>query len=142
MFTERHSGIPEYLLQFLHERDPSPWPREVPRDSDDPMWEFSFGGDSIFVVCNTPAHKLRKSRSSLGFMITLQPRWVFEGLESDTARGAAARRVIRKRLRAFDDVDPSPELGDYGDPENREWRQYFLLDENKPFESGCPFRNT
>lgn len=127
------------ILQFLHERDSHPWPREIPRESDHAEWEFSFGGIPIFVVCNTPVHTLRKSRSSLGFMITMQPRWVFEGLEADTARGTAARRVIRNRLRAFDAVDPSPDLGNYGDPDNREWRQYFLFDENKPTETGCPF---
>lgn len=128
------------VLQYLHDHDPERWPEAVPEDPDDPMWEFSFGGTSIFVVCNTPSHTRRRSRYSPGFVITFQPRWVFEGLEPESARGAAARRVIRKRLRAFDGTAPSAALGNYGDPANREWRQYFLPDKNSDAEMGCPFR--
>ncbi|HTF48613.1 MAG TPA: YqcI/YcgG family protein [Pseudonocardia sp.] len=127
------------VLQYLHDHDPERWPAAVPEDPDDPMWEFSFGGTSIFVVCNTPSHTRRRSRYSPGFVITFQPRWVFEGLEPESARGAAARRVIRKRLRAFDGTAPSAALGNYGDPANREWRQYFLPDKNTDAEMGCPF---
>ncbi|MEV7870653.1 YqcI/YcgG family protein [Streptomyces sp. NPDC088124] len=128
------------VLRYLHENDPRPWPAGIPESPDDSRWEFSFAGTPIFVVCNTPAHKRRASRSNPGFMITFQPRWVFEELDSNTARGAAARRVIRKRLRAFDSEEPSPELGSYGDPDNREWRQYFLLDDNAEKLGRCPFR--
>lgn len=127
------------VLQFLHERDPEPWPTDIPEHTDDSRWEFSFGGTPIFVVCNTPAHVRRKSRTNPSFMITFQPRWVFEHLGPETIRGEAARRVIRNRLRAFDGGEPSPELGHYGDPENREWRQYFLLDENEAKVPVCPF---
>lgn len=127
------------VLQYLHDHDPERWPADVPEDPDHPMWEFSLGGTSIFVVCNTPAHTRRRSRYSPGFVITFQPRWVFEGLEPESARGAAARRVIRKRLRAFDGTAPSAALGNYGDPANREWRQYFLPDKNTDAEMGCPF---
>ena len=127
------------VLQYLHDHDPHRWPADVPEDPDHPMWEFSFGGTSIFVVCNTPSHTRRRSRYSPGFVITFQPRWVFEGLAPESARGAAARRVIRKRLRAFDGTAPSAALGNYGDPANREWRQYFLPDKNTDAEMGCPF---
>lgn len=129
------------ILQFLHDHDAAPWPEDVPPETDDSEWEFSFGGTPIFAVCNTPAHLRRKSRANPCFMITFQPRWVFEHLGPDTSRGAAARRVIRNRLRAFDAEEPSPELGYYGDPENREWRQYFLLDDNSSEVPGCPFRH-
>jgi len=64
---------------------------------------------------------------------------VFEGLEPDSARGIAARRVIRKRLRAFDGTEPAAALGNYGDADNREWRQYFLPDKNTDAELRCPF---
>lgn len=130
------------VLQFLHEQDPERWPEAVPEDPDHPLWEFSFGGTSIFVVCNTPAHVRRRSRYSPGFVITFQPRWVFDGLEADSPRGAAARRVIRRRLRAFDGTPPSAALGNYGDPANREWRQYFLPDKNSDADLGCPFQPT
>lgn len=127
------------ILQFLHERDPEPWPGDIPADPDEAAWEFSFGGTPIFVVCNTPAHVHRKSRANSAFVITFQPRWVFEKLHPGTPRGAAARRVIRNRLRAYDDVAPSPDLGNYGDSDNREWRQYFLPESNDPRAEKCPF---
>jgi uncharacterized protein len=129
------------VLQFLHERDQEPWPGGVPRSTEDSEWEFGFGGTPIFVVCNTPAHVRRKSRANPCFMITFQPRWVFEHLGPETSRGEAARRVIRNRLRAFDEGPPSPELGYYGDPQNREWRQYFLFDDNAEPVPACPFRH-
>lgn len=129
------------VLQYLHDNDPDRWPHDVPADPEDSMWEFAFGDTSIFVVCNTPAHTTRHSRHSSGFLMTFQPRWVFEGLEADSGRGTAARRVIRKRLRAFDDMEPSQYLGDYGEQDNREWRQYFLPDDNETELPACPFRH-
>ncbi|MGH3753271.1 MAG: YqcI/YcgG family protein [Pseudonocardiaceae bacterium] len=129
------------ILQFLHDNDPAAWPASIPCQVDDKWWEFSFGGVPIFAVCSTPAHDRRRSRSSPAFLITFQPRWVFEGLEVDTPRGATARRVIRGRLRAYDEVEPSPELGAYGDATNREWRQYFLPDNNQDPLPPCPFRH-
>ena len=132
------------ILQHLHDTDPVRWPDELPVDPDEPMWEFSYAGEPIFVVCNTPAHVNRRSRHSAEFMITFQPRWVFEGIESDTPRGVAVRRTIRKRLRDFDGVGPSAVLGNYGDATNREWLQYFLYDvEQTDRDVGalrCPFR--
>lgn len=129
------------VLQFLHGQDTTAWPADIPRNTDDPAWEFSFGGTPLFVVCNTPAHVLRKSRFSPNFMISFQPRWVFENIGALTPRGAAIRRVIRDRLRVFDGREPSPVLGDYGDPQNREWQQYFLPDTDDQADSVCPFRH-
>lgn len=127
------------VMQFLHDQDEEPWPGGTPTDPDDPLWEFSFAGTQIFVVCNNPAHEQRASRHSPGFMITFQPRWVFEGLEPESPRGAAARKVIRKRLVAYDQQAPAAELGGFGDPDNREWQQYFLPDTNNEPPMGCPF---
>ncbi|WP_024806313.1 YqcI/YcgG family protein [Nocardia sp. BMG51109] len=129
------------VLRFLHDRDTAPWPGEIPRDTENPAWEFSFGGTPLFVVCNTPAHLARRSRYSPVFMISFQPRWVFEEIGADTPRGATARRVIRQRLRAFDNLEPASALGGYGDPGNREWRQYFLSDAVDDAEPVCPFRH-
>ncbi|SNQ46985.1 conserved hypothetical protein [Frankia canadensis] len=129
------------LLQYLHDGDGDPWPSDIPTETDDPGWEFSFRGTPIFVVCNTPAHRRLRSRSSPVFTITFQPRWVFEGLEPYTARGAAARRTIRERLRRMDEVDSTPLLGSYGDAANREWKQYFLRDD-ATVAGSCPFHAT
>ena len=129
------------VLRYLVAKDSQPWPEDLPNDPDEPMWEFAFGGTPIFVVCNTPVHDRRRSRHADQFMITFQPRWVFEGLEAESPRGAAARRTIRARLRKYDTVEPSPHLGSYGAAENREWRQYFIDDDNTPAAEGerCPF---
>ncbi|MCD2197607.1 YqcI/YcgG family protein [Actinomycetospora endophytica] len=128
------------ILQRLHDTDPERWPADVPADPEDPWWEFSFGGTSIFVVCNTPAHKERLSRHSPSFTITFQPRWVFDGIGPETRQGQAARKVIRRRLARYDDVPASEHLGDYGSPDNREWRQYFLHDRDDDTGPRCPFR--
>ena len=127
------------VLQYLHDRDPDPWPVDIPLDPDSPLWEFSFAGCPAFVVCATPAHELRRSRRSSGLMLTFQPRWVFEGLEAHTPRGRKARRVIQNRLRSFDDVEPSALLGAYGSSDNREWRQYLLPDAEPARWQKCPF---
>jgi FPC/CPF motif-containing protein YcgG len=127
------------VLQYLHRKDTLPWPGDIPEDPGEPLWEFSFGGTPIFVVCNTPAHTRRRSRHSSGMVITFQPRWVFEGLEPGAPRGDASRRVIRKRIRRFDGMEPAPQLGDYGDEDNREWKQYFLPETNEEEIHGCPF---
>ena len=129
------------ILQFLHDNDPEVWPVSIPCEVDDRWWEFSFSGVPIFAVCSTPAHDRRRSRHSPTFMITFQPRWVFEGLEVDTPRGVTARRVIRGRLRAYDEPEPSPQLGAYGDASNREWKQYFLPDDNQDSFPHCPFHH-
>ncbi|KQC36584.1 YqcI/YcgG family protein [Frankia sp. ACN1ag] len=126
------------ILSYLHDSDGEPWPSDIPTDTDDPGWEFSFRGTPIFVVCNTPAHRRLRSRSNPVFTITFQPRWVFAGLEPTSPRGAAARKVIRERLARMDEVDSTPLLGSYGDPANREWKQYFLRDDASVAES-CPF---
>ncbi|MFB9832656.1 YqcI/YcgG family protein [Actinoallomurus acaciae] len=144
---EEPAGMSSYfsrfwdVLQYLHRKDTLPWPGEIPEDPGEPLWEFSFGGTPIFVVCNTPAHTRRRSRHSSGMVITFQPRWVFEGLESGTPRGGAARRVIRNRIRRFDGMEPAPQLGDYGAEDNREWKQYFLPDGNEEEIHGCPFHS-
>jgi FPC/CPF motif-containing protein YcgG len=127
------------VLQYLHRKDTLPWPGDVPEDPGETRWEFSFAGTPIFVVCNTPAHTRRRSRHSTGMVITFQPRWVFEGLEPDRPRGESARRVIRRRIRRFDGMEPAPHLGDYGEEGNLEWRQYFLPDTNDGQTPGCPF---
>ncbi|MGH3974439.1 MAG: YqcI/YcgG family protein [Pseudonocardiaceae bacterium] len=88
---------------------------------------------ATFAVCGTPVHDCRKSRSGPTFLITFQPRWIFEGLEADTPRRATARRVIRERLRLYDDVKPSPELGAYGNAGKRcsfrHWRNPVIATE-------------
>jgi FPC/CPF motif-containing protein YcgG len=128
------------LLDGLERLDTAPRPASVDRRLDTASWEFCFAGEPVFVVCNTPAHVLRQSRRSTSFMITFQPRWVFEGI-TDTEEPAVLRalRTVRERLAAYDAIAPSPHLGTYGDTENREYRQYFIDDTNEA--PACPFHS-
>ncbi|UPW00749.1 YqcI/YcgG family protein [Halorussus gelatinilyticus] len=119
------------LLAALRRNDPEPWPDDVPADPDDPEWEFCYAGEPMFVVARAPAYDRRHSRHAPhGLELTVQPRWVFDGLGSDTEAGQQARAVIRERLDEYDNVPRHPAIGDYGDPDTREWKQYVLSDDN------------
>ena len=128
------------LLQFLHEHDPQPWPERVPATPDDPHWQFCFAGEDIFVVCNTPAHRRRRSRSSACMTVFFQPMWTFAPLLEDPVQMLAACRPIRSRLETFDGMGRHPALGMLGEPDNREWRHYFMPDDNTDPYGECPFR--
>src|SRR4051812_6964316 len=125
-------------LDQLAGLDKSPWPAEIPEQIDHPMWEFSFAGEPIFVVCTTPAHVMRQSRRSSAFMLTFQPRWVFEKILGNDKTAEAAFAEVRKRLLPYDGTSPSPLLGRYGNHEGREHQQYFLFDDND-VATQCPF---
>ncbi|TYR80566.1 YqcI/YcgG family protein [Priestia megaterium] len=127
-------------LTFLHQMDKKPWPEDIPKDPQDPLWEFCFHGEPIFVVCNTPIHELRKSRKSKSFMLTFQPRWVFEGMTADSKIGKQVKKTVRSRLEEYDNVTAHPNLRWYGDVENHEWKQYFLKDDNHETMLKCPFQ--
>jgi FPC/CPF motif-containing protein YcgG len=125
-------------LDQLARLDKSAWPDTIPEQIDHPMWEFSFAGEPIFVVCSTPAHVMRQSRRSSAFMLTFQPRWVFEKILGTEKAASAAFAEVRKRLVPYDSTSPSPLLGRYGNNDGREYQQYFLPDDNNA-EAGCPF---
>jgi len=115
------------VLEFLNERDPKPWPDDVPSDPSDPEWEFCFAGESMFVVGRAPFYTDRRSRyTPHGLEMTIQPRSVLDDVGGETVDGQRARSVIRDRLDDYDDVDLHPDIGDYADPDSREWKQYFL----------------
>jgi glycine hydroxymethyltransferase len=128
------------LLQQLHYVDSQPWPDGIPQDTEDSLWEFSFNSVPMFVVANTPYHASRASRYFEYFTITFQPRFVFDDLLDGTPTGDKARKVIRRRLNAFDALAPSPMLGGYGSPGVKEWYQYFLPDDNQESnqDARCP----
>jgi FPC/CPF motif-containing protein YcgG len=126
-------------LAYLHAHDPLPWPADVPTDPDHPEWEFCFAGEPTFVVCNTPAHVQRASRRSVGLIMTFQPRWVFDELRANPIRAQRTTALIRARLETYDAAPISSALGAYGDPNNREWKQYFLADvEDAAQAQRCP----
>lgn len=127
------------LLQFLHTKDPHPWPAEYPTDPQDPLWEFTFDRTPAFVFATAPSYQHRKSRNlGPGMIVLFQPRRVFHGIEGNTPAGMKTRKIIRRRLEAWDSMAPHPDLGSFGDPSNHEWKQYFLPDENTPILGQCP----
>lgn len=126
------------LLKDLANLDDEPLIDTLPKELDHPAWEFCFHGVPLFVVCNTPAHINRLSRRSPTFSLTIQPRWVFEGLLDTKEKADVAFETVSKRLEPFDVISKSKVLGRYGNPENREWKQYFLDDDNTNSFS-CPY---
>lgn len=128
-------------LQHLHNTDPHPEADFQP-DPDDEAWEFSFGGVQMFVVCACPSFTKRHSRNlGPGMVLLFQPRAVFVDTITNKVIGREARNQVRARLREWDDVEPHPDLGFYGDPGNLEWKQYFLDDSNAARIDECPFLN-
>jgi FPC/CPF motif-containing protein YcgG len=127
------------VLQGLHDTDDAAWPADVPPGPDDSAWEFSFHGVPMFVFAAAPSYLRRASRNlGPGLVLLFQPRNVFNGIEGGTPRGVRARLVIRERLRRWDTVLPHPDLADYGDPSNNEWRQYFIPDDQSRLYERCP----
>ncbi|MDY4281206.1 MAG: YqcI/YcgG family protein [[Pasteurella] mairii] len=126
------------ILKGLSEIDELEWPQDIPTELDNPMWEFCFHGEPIFVVCTNPAHTLRQSRRSSSFMLTLQPRWVFDDILGTEEKANVSFKSVRGRLKKYDFIDLSPNLGKYGNSDNREWKQYFLDDDNRSLQQ-CPF---
>ncbi|OZM71687.1 hypothetical protein CFN78_19450 [Amycolatopsis antarctica] len=132
------------LLAALAEDDEEPWPTGISTDTESATWEFSFAGVPFFVVANTEFHQARRSRYFEYFTVTFQPRFVFDDLAEESVAGRNARKVIRERLRAYDDVAPHASLGSFGGESNREWVQYFLPDDESvvPQLTRCPINHT
>jgi len=125
------------LLRELAQLDSTPWPAGISERLNDPSWEFSFAGEPVFVVCNTPAHVLRQSRRASAFMVTFQPRWVFDTVFGNSAGQSKALEAIRRRLTEYDMLPASPFLGKYGEPGVLEHEQYFIGEDN--LKPACPF---
>jgi uncharacterized protein len=127
------------LLRLLNDADTEPWPQDMPATPEHPDWEFTFHGTPMFVFAATPTHSVRRSRNLGDCLILLfQPRNVFAGIEGGTPAGIAARRRIRQRLTAWDGADAHPSMGNYGDPSNFEWKQYFIAEDDSDVFATCP----
>jgi len=136
--VDRYQTLFWSILSQVHEQDAKPWPEGIPEDPSHHEWEFCFDGEPYFSFCATPAHTQRKSRSFPYFMLTFQPRWVFDELNDSTTRGRKMKKVIRERLESYDGMAPHPDLKWYGQKDNHEWKQYFLHDDEST-PSKCPF---
>ena len=129
------------ILQFLHDRDDRAWPAEIPAWPPHSLWEFSFHGVPMFVFAAAPTHTDRRSRNLGGGLVLLfQPRDVFDGIKGGTLAGTQARKTIRRRLASWDTAGPHPSMGEYGDPSNHEWTQYYIADDDTSMYASCPLR--
>ncbi|MFD0635619.1 YqcI/YcgG family protein [Catenulispora yoronensis] len=131
------------VLRRLCDADDRPWPDEIPTAPEHNRWEFSFHGVPMFVFAAAPTHIARRSRNlGPGLVMLFQPRNVFAGIEGGSPAGVVARRRIRERLAAWDAVEPHPLMGDYGDPSNFEWKQYYITDaDDGAMYEACPFNH-
>ena len=125
------------LLDALAASDTTAWPTAIPNHTNNAKWEFCFAGEPLFVVCNTPAHIMRRSRYFPSFMLTFQPRWIFEKLLDTSFRAVKEFDVVSQRLSQYDHVEKAAVLGRYGDRSNKEALQYFLSDGDNVMH--CPF---
>ncbi|MCP1197093.1 amino acid adenylation domain-containing protein, partial [Acetobacter senegalensis] len=129
-----------HILQYLHDHDTTENVEDQPLP-DDAAWEFTFAGMEMFAVGCGPTYQRRKSRNlGPGMLMLFQPRSVFMDPNTGKEISLAARQVVRDRLLKWDDgVAAHPDTGIYGDPKNREWKQYFLPDTDAPETGKCPF---
>ncbi|MFE8874039.1 amino acid adenylation domain-containing protein, partial [Acetobacter persici] len=137
---EQFRGFCWSVLQFLHDHDDDSEILNQPLP-DDPSWEFSFAGMEMFAVGCGPSYKRRRSRNlGPGMMMLFQPRSVFMDPLTGNPISLEARQRVRERLLKWDEGVPAhPDTGIYGDPKNREWKQYFLPDTDLPEMGKCPF---
>lgn len=126
------------VLSRVSAKDPVPWPAHIPQDPSHHAWEFCYSGHPYFAFCGTPAHQVRRSRRTPYFLITFQPRWVFEEINDLTAFGRNMKNLIRQKLVEYDGVPAHPSLKWYGQADNLEWEQYFLRDDES-IALKCPF---
>lgn len=111
-----------------------------PAHPDDPLWEFSFDGRKMFVVGTSPTYRQRRSRVVAdGMVLLFQPRELFNDPATGKPIGIDVRRRIHERMLVYDGMPVHPDIGFYGDPHNREWKQYVLPDDNVRAEGKCPF---
>jgi FPC/CPF motif-containing protein YcgG len=137
--SQDHKNTFWTIIQSLHLLDSKPWPNTVPDDPDDPRWTFCFAGIPIFIAGHAPCYHERKSRySASGLFLVIQPRSNLKGIAGKSLAATRVRDRIRSALKNYDLIGPSPDLGTYGDPHVREWRQYWLADTNDERTDTCP----
>jgi uncharacterized protein len=127
-----------HVLQFLHEYDRHPATNRTPDHS---LWEFSFERCEMFVVGASPTYCHRRSRNlGPGIVLIFQPRLLFIDPATSLPIAAPVRHRIHQRMLAYDEMPVHPDIGFYGNPINREWKQYALPDDNEPEHGTCPFQ--
>nr|WP_226617650.1 YqcI/YcgG family protein [Cytobacillus firmus] len=140
-----HLSVEEYEQLFwdqltgLSEIDEVEWPKEIPKDPHQALWEFCFHGEKYFMYCATPAHKNRQSRHFDTMMLAITPRWVLQEFMKKETLASRIKNQVRNRLLKYDTIPVHPDLNSYGAEDNFEWKQYFLRDDETTI-SKCPFQ--
>lgn len=130
------------LLNYLHRHDNEEWPEEWPSNPDNPEWEFVYNQEPIFVSVNGPLYQKRVTRN-LGdsLVIIFQPRRIFKDISHNTTTGKKAINLIRSKVESVEKIPIHPDLGGYGDPQKREWKQYLITDDEIGADNlECPFK--
>ena len=130
------------ILNRLHEKDPASWPGDVPLSPDTPEWSFCFNGIQLFINMSSPEHVVLKSRKLGRYLVfVINPRENFDRVASqETRSGRLVRQNIRNRVELYNGVAAPADLGFFGSKDNREWRQYHLVEPGLDGSSVCPFR--
>ncbi len=130
------------FLGYINQHDPERWIAEVPKDSSETGWTFSYKGMPWFFNLNSPHHAHnRNSRNTTGaFTLIIQRTDSFDGL-APVHRHDTIRRELRARIVAYDGQSTSPALAGGADNlQHSEWVQYHLPEQNtQPPLSKCPF---
>jgi hypothetical protein len=130
------------IMNFLQINNPLPWPKDQVHDPDEPLWNFCFNGEPLFVFANFPAYQNRRSRN-LGnsLVIMIQSVDIFNGIEPGTPSGAKARKNIRERIKRYDYIEPHPNLGHARAAVKHPWKLYVLPDDMNKLKGKCPFQH-
>ena len=112
-------------------------------DPDDPAWALVFDGVPLFVNISSPEHRLRRSRN-LGnrLALVIQPRDGIDFVAPANERGDRIRESVRRRIDAYDAIPRSPDLSTHGRDDNRDWKQYWLVDDPAGRQGTCPLHGT
>jgi len=126
------------ILQYLNNEDHSEWPKSFPKDPDHHQWQFCFEGTPIFVNGHSSEYKNRLSRSSkCDMMMVIQTVDTLKPVSGTSKRSDRIRKTIRNRVNNYDKIEVSNLLGSYPNEDSREWKQFWLPDENVD-KSRCP----
>ncbi|QED48229.1 YqcI/YcgG family protein [Cytobacillus dafuensis] len=122
----------------LNNLDEVQWPVKIPKNPDNPFWEFCFHGEQYFMYCATPAHKNRKSRYSPYMLLAITPRSALMEFNTNEQYALKVKNQIRSRLKDYDTLPIHSSLNSYGKKDNFEWKQYYLHDDHTELIQ-CPF---
>lgn len=119
------------ILQYLVNSDEHSWPIDIPNNPEDYRWQFCFHNTPIFITGHSATYKNRKSRhSSSDMMMVIQTMDTLQPVTGDTKRADLIRKTIRSRVNDYDKIPVSKLIGAYPNEDSKEWKQFWLPDEN------------